>query len=319
MSDETLVTFGGAIKRLDDGKIGGYLVRFSTADDPDLEGDYFDAFTDFGIDDGAKSTVWLNHRGPLYTKSGDKYQMKKPIGSGVLRVDEIGVFIEAVLDERERYDELLDKLGWSSGTASHLVDREQIGKAWHITRWPLGLDASLTPTPAEPRTAVIPLKALTLDEPETKAEGELGESKPAETTEILTPVVEQQKKHSQLGDIEMSEQPTFDRDALVNDITASISDNVLKQMQAMLDKQAPAAKGVFSVEEAVEKMEGTKSFGDFLLSVRRGNTKRLAEVYGSTKDMLEQTGAEGGYLVPEEFLAELIAGGGLSSCAEDSR
>ena len=52
------------------------------------------------------------------------------------------------------------KLGWSSGTASHLVMREQDGAAHRVKRWPLGLDASLTHTPAEPRNSVMPLKSL---------------------------------------------------------------------------------------------------------------------------------------------------------------
>jgi HK97 family phage major capsid protein len=50
------------------------------------------------------------------------------------------------------------KLGWSSGTASHLVEHEAVGKSWWIKSWPLGLDASLTPTPCEPRTRAVPLK-----------------------------------------------------------------------------------------------------------------------------------------------------------------
>ena len=45
---DTLVWHGGEVKTLGDGKVAGYLVRFSTADDLDLEGEYFDAATDFG-------------------------------------------------------------------------------------------------------------------------------------------------------------------------------------------------------------------------------------------------------------------------------
>jgi hypothetical protein len=53
------------------------------------------------------------------------------------------------------------KLGLSSGTAAHLVERKAVGGGVHeVLRWPLGLDASLTPTPAEPRATAHCLKTL---------------------------------------------------------------------------------------------------------------------------------------------------------------
>jgi hypothetical protein len=42
------------------------------------------------------------------------------------------------------------KLGFSSGAASHMVDREKVGKSYEIKRWNLA-EASLTPQPAESR------------------------------------------------------------------------------------------------------------------------------------------------------------------------
>ena len=39
---------GGAVKALGDGKIGGYLVRFTDMQSPDLTGDYFTADTELG-------------------------------------------------------------------------------------------------------------------------------------------------------------------------------------------------------------------------------------------------------------------------------
>jgi hypothetical protein len=65
------------------------------------------------------------------------------------------VFIKHLLDLRSGYEAKLyglvqaGKLGWSSGTAPHLVERKAIGDGRHqIEQWPLGLDASYTPTPA---------------------------------------------------------------------------------------------------------------------------------------------------------------------------
>src|SRR5690606_38607619 len=86
-----------------------------------------------------------------------------------LKKDDIGVWIDAQLDLRDEYEQAIfgmaqrGKQGWSSGTASHLVRRQPVqGKAanW-IASWPLGLDASLTPAPAEPRN-VAAAKAMNL-------------------------------------------------------------------------------------------------------------------------------------------------------------
>ncbi|MBK9496812.1 MAG: hypothetical protein IPO08_20365 [Xanthomonadales bacterium] len=155
--DDSLVTFGASVKALGDGRVGGYLVKFSTAHDPDMTGDYFTATTDFG--DADKSPV-LYHHG-LDVKVG-----KRVIGDATLRRDDIGIWAEAQLKMRDAYEQTIyrmaeaGKLGWSSGTASHLVERKSYGGANEITRWPLGLDASLTPTPAEPRNTAQPIKSV---------------------------------------------------------------------------------------------------------------------------------------------------------------
>jgi HK97 family phage major capsid protein len=153
-----------ALKALGDGKIGGYLVRFSTADDPDLTNDYFDAATDYDIEDGAKTAIYYNH-------GIDATLKRRKLGTGTLSIQDAGVWLEAQLAMRDEYEKAVyslvekGKAGLSSGTAPHLVEREQAGKSQHITRWPLGLDASITPTPAEPRTSVVALKSLIPDPP----------------------------------------------------------------------------------------------------------------------------------------------------------
>ncbi len=59
--DEMMITFGGALKALGEGKVGGYLVVFSDANTPDLEGDYFTKDTDFGFEDGDTLPVYYAH------------------------------------------------------------------------------------------------------------------------------------------------------------------------------------------------------------------------------------------------------------------
>lgn len=154
-----LLTFdGAAIKRLpDDPETGalrasGYLVVFSGEDDPDLSGDYFTKSTDFGaLSDGHPVTL------PAYYDHGLDATLKtERIGTAVLKLDDVGVFADYTIQRRKEYlARLLEDghLGQSSGAVGHLVDRVDgpAGKAWWLKTWPLG-EASLTPTPAEPRT-----------------------------------------------------------------------------------------------------------------------------------------------------------------------
>ncbi|MFA6204288.1 MAG: phage major capsid protein [Gallionella sp.] len=161
--EKTIVTFGGEVKALGEGKLGGYLVRFTTDRDPDLTGDFFTASTNYGEH---KSTP------VMYQHGMDSKLKARVIGSGTLTRDNVGVWIEAQLSMRDEYEKAIyemaqaGKLGWSSGTASHLVEREPQGKSYRITAWPLGLDASLTPTPAESRNSAVTLKSLIIGKPE---------------------------------------------------------------------------------------------------------------------------------------------------------
>ncbi|MBS1903473.1 MAG: hypothetical protein JSS75_07215 [Bacteroidetes bacterium] len=163
-AEDSLVVIGGEIKALGDGRFGGMLVRFGAESDTDLERDYFDTVTDYDADFAGevKSTVYYNH-------GLDPLLGRKKLGGGMkatLTMTDAGIWAEGQLDLRDEYEakiyELIGqkKMGWSSGTAPYLVEREQVGKSFHIKRWPLGLDASITPTPAEHRNTVLPIKSL---------------------------------------------------------------------------------------------------------------------------------------------------------------
>lgn len=154
--DDMLIAYGSEIKAVGNGRVEGYLVRFSTPKEPDLEGDFFSKETDFGI----------HERLPLYYHHGFDSRIKgRRIGAGNCSKDDIGIWFEAQMDMRDEYEKMIysmveaGKLGYSSGAIGHLVDREPMGKAYHIKCWPLG-EASLTPTPAEPRNMVMPVKSL---------------------------------------------------------------------------------------------------------------------------------------------------------------
>lgn len=162
MLTETLVLFGGAVKALDDnGKVGGYLVRFSGPTDPDLTGDYFTSATDFNVDD------WPVKTSVYYAHGLDKSLGQRKLGKASIKQDDTGLWVEAQLELRDQYERAIfdlakqGKLGWSSGSASHLIAKKAGDKgSYEVTNWPL-VEASLTPIPAEPRNSVTAfLKSL---------------------------------------------------------------------------------------------------------------------------------------------------------------
>jgi hypothetical protein len=177
-SPSPLIAFGGTVKALGDGKVGGYLVVFSDKTSPDLENEFFTRDTDYALTDPAGSLVFFHHG--LDPNIGKKRLTASP---AMLKVDDFGVWVEAQLALRDEYEKWIyertqqAKMGWSSGTAPNLVEIISMdnGTGW-IKTWPLGLDASITPTPAEPRAKVLPLKtyAKMLGEPQT-VEGPHGE------------------------------------------------------------------------------------------------------------------------------------------------
>jgi hypothetical protein len=141
---------GAGVKTAETGDVEGLLVVFGNPDATDLENEYFTKDTDFGR--LRETPIWLNHAQPVKTASGI-ILVEEPVGYGSLEITDEGVIIRGLLDAKYRYlAQIARELGWSSGTAAHLVMRESVGKATYIKRWLLGLDASITPTPAEPRT-----------------------------------------------------------------------------------------------------------------------------------------------------------------------
>ncbi len=168
MEVETFVYSGGAVKALDDqGKVGGYLVRFTGPDDPDLAGEYFTAKTYFGAHDGHGVDAMFHHGQPLITIKDGKRTVFKAQADRIFapvnaRKDENGIWAETILNIADDYERRVfelakkGKLGWSSGAAGHTVRRTKSGE---ITRWIIA-EGSLTPTPAEPRNRAMSLKSF---------------------------------------------------------------------------------------------------------------------------------------------------------------
>lgn len=159
MENDSLTYYGGAVKAMGGGKVGGYLIIFTNADSPDLQGDYFLKSTELFIENGETRPILYRHGAHPVIKD-------RKLGRGRLTVDDVGVFIEGELNLRDKYEKAIytlaekGKLGWSSGSLGYLVHREPNGKSFEIKSWPIG-EASLTPNPVEGRTSAIPLKSLT--------------------------------------------------------------------------------------------------------------------------------------------------------------
>lgn len=160
--EDIIVQFGGEMKSLGEGKFEGYLVRFSSADDPDLVGDYFTKSTEFFVEDGATIPILYDH--------GLNLTMKKTkIGRATVKYDDAGLFIKGELQYRKSYEAFLKeiekelikpkKAGLSSGAASHMVERKQVKKGVNeILTWGIA-EGSITPAPTEPRNEVVSLKS----------------------------------------------------------------------------------------------------------------------------------------------------------------
>lgn len=148
-----LMYFGDSVKAEPDGKVRGYLVRFGGED---LVGDYFTPQTDFGrpLVKGAGFALNL-----YYHHGADPLIGKTCIGTGVVKMDDKGLWMESQIDLANEYGAMVAKLGkraqlgYSSGAAGHLVERKAIGSRQEITRWCIG-EASITPTPCEPLNTV---------------------------------------------------------------------------------------------------------------------------------------------------------------------
>lgn len=309
---DELLFFGGEVKALGNGKVAGYLVRFGGPTDTDLEGEFFDANTDFGIESGAKLGIFYNHGIDATLKT-------RRIGRGTVTAQDAGLWIEAQLDLRDEYEQAIyalaekGKLGWSSGAAGHLIERVPAGKATRIAQWPTG-EASLTPTPAEYRNSAIPIKTWQASQKSTLLAPEVGSEE--------TPTATGNKDAAQATDIvviapmedSMAEESKANAqapDPLEARLDA-VSKNVDRIMKLLEDQPALNRAG-YVTEDGGSKDKTVKSFGDFLLAIYRRDSKRLATIYGSTKDAGDatkdlsiDTGALGGYLVPQEYTARLL-------------
>jgi hypothetical protein len=150
---DLLISFGGAIKTLGSGKIVGKAIVFSGPNDPDRVGDFFTKSTYFGKH--AEVDLYWDHR------------RDDPLTTARLSMGTDALMATAQLDLSDATQRKLwnlaerGLLNFSSGSASHLVDRvPPSGRVGWLKRWPIS-ELSLCPreSAAEPR-AVVSVKSL---------------------------------------------------------------------------------------------------------------------------------------------------------------
>ena len=263
--------FSGELKT-EGNKINGYLVRFGTVD---LDGDEFTKDTDFDLENNTKQiSLYYNH-------GQDKVVGKSKIGSGTVTKGEIGIWLEGQLTLRTRYEKSIlelakrGKLGLSSGTAEHLVEFKSTKTGKRFIKWPLGLDASLTPTPAEYQN-IATVKGKIMED-------------------TIEEIVDETEVENEDLDIRIS-----------NNATIKNMSEMMTKMMERLEQLPTKSKAGFVSETGSTSDKTVKSFGDFCLAVYRNDTDRITKVYKSKKDMSGTSGNLGGFLVPHEYASELL-------------
>lgn len=232
-------------------------------DTQDLVGDTFTSNTDYGLERSFENMPVFYD----HTVKGVKSRIGK-VNS--VFVDDVGIKFEIELDKHNKYIEEIQKLlaakvlGLSTGALGHTVIRN----GGTIKRWLVG-EISLTPTPCESKTI------RTIVSEVKDVEGDKGMSEGTEgTTEFSAFAKRIDGMESQLNTI----------------------------LEAMANAKPDKNIKGFAVD-GEDSQPTVKTFGDWLLSVYRDDTKRLKTVY---KTLGEQSGDVGGYTVPQEFLPQLL-------------
>lgn len=157
---DLIIAFGGEVKAEGDGKFRAPLVSFGSPTAADLSGEFFTAKCDFWRDFPSEAPL-LYHHG-LDAKLGLMKIGKN--NRAKLSRDDAAVWMQGQLDMADEYQKRIyalieaGKMGTSSGSSPHMVKKAKSGNAYEILSWPI-TEASLTPTPAEPRNRVTAIKS----------------------------------------------------------------------------------------------------------------------------------------------------------------
>jgi HK97 family phage major capsid protein len=329
---DKIVRPGGAIKarKADDmGYLDGYLCLFGDERSRDTDGQYFTADTDYGP---MKSSVVLYHHGQDATLKNTVLDTDAAIG-----MDDAGVWIRAQLDLRDDYQraiyELADRgyMGWSAGTLPVHFEAEASGR---IRKFYLGLDASLTPTPADIRNLATTIdgelpsavKSALVDlfgkSIEAEAEAQGGEPVVDASNETTADNPEYNKSHHEDGDtmteIQNNEvqQPDVQPSLTAEDVqgiidgamkssTASLAELVREQIEKAIAADKPVVKAGFNINMGADEPADEIIIKGWDRFIRQGDTQAYREAVRKAA-LNETTDSEGGYLVPRLYSDQLV-------------
>src|SRR6266567_390863 len=145
MTGDILVCSGGGVKAIGEGVVGGYLILYGAKD---LVGDIFTPSTELWLDD--KKSLPL-----LFEHGRTKALKRRRLAQLAIERSDQGIWVEGRLSLDEPGVAPIwqgvksGAYGWSSGSASHLVERVPRDGAYELKSWPV-IEASVTRTPAQP-------------------------------------------------------------------------------------------------------------------------------------------------------------------------
>ncbi len=288
------------IKSYEDGSdlvLQGYGVIFNSTD---LHGEKFTKDTDFGLDNIGKLPVFYSH---------NLKEIKGVIGRAtVSAVDDAGILFDIIVERSNKYLAVVKKLvemgrlGLSTGGLPQNMERDgNVIKTWNL------VELSLTETPAEFLTLSLTQVKEFNDMLQEAASENVIESEELKSIDVPEAGVENKSEIIEvIGEIKMEdnvksvEEKAPEQDEALKNINASIA-----HIMDLLENTKAAKAGYITAEGGTAE-PNIKSFGDFLVAVRRGDHARLTSVYKSVKDMGESPGSAGGYLVPTEYGNQLI-------------
>jgi HK97 family phage major capsid protein len=268
-------------------RIAGWGVRFGGAD---LDGEHFTPETDFDLKLVPHKRLYYDHR---------IEEVKGPLGEvTAIRRKPLGLWVEAQIERGRKYAEevlaLIDRglLGFSSGTAAHLADREGVV----IKRWPI-IEFSLTPTPAEPRTlGVETVKLFAQTNPRLKA---------------MLPMPRKGRSTSHELERAMSEKTytQAELDEAIRQAEGEIEARVAAEAKRRLEGEGALKEAAYLKAPAFNRTglgdSETKAFAHYVRSGDDGGIRGLKA--SNDTDMNIGTPADGGYAVPTGHFQGIIA------------
>ncbi len=261
------------------GNVGGYGVVYTGPRAKDLQGDYFTPETNLWLEQYPVVPL-------LYQHGQDRTLGKRVIGQAHPVRDDKGVWYEAQLQQRDEYETLIlelvktGALGYSTGSLPHLVERAPDGK---LLSWPVA-EITLTPTPAAGPylTSVSAIRSV------YKSAGIVNlnlEQSQTGGTQMEEHVMTAESVKGMIGEALKVLPPAPDEAQIKGLIDAALQP-YLKPQSATPPAATPEEK----------KTAALKAFNLYLATGAK------------TKALEEGTAGEGGYLVPEQYYAEVVRG-----------